>query len=488
MAAGVVKEFCHHTTVHGIAFVARQNFLPFKLFWSFVVISAFTGLSLHLYSIVNSYLQYKSTESTYEKRNGFTFPDVTICNLNGISHSNLKSAAKKYSKVKHFYEVLMKGNISGDAAVKYMSVTPKDLFWALDNEAVHIGHKSIDMILSCKFERKNCYEESFVLFHFSSFFNCYTFTGGRNSGLFTNYGQGAGLSLILYMEPGDPNVIEDYDKGFTTGGASGFRVLLTPTDYLPAIGNGGYDMEPGHLITIGFNIREQIRLPEPYSHCGETRSTKFGSSIPFTFVECRNMCIHKIVMDNCGCVSTKYITRSRENGKSCVHYLFTNKTKSDELMTCEDKFAKINHTNFQDLCNCHWPCDDMSYPAIMSHSLWPNRKSLESFIEQEILNHPKWDHLKAYQHYQKLKSSNATRDEIYEWVSSHFLKLIVYAQSNIVSVKEQIPMYTPTDLLCQVGGCLGLWVGMSVITLVEILDLFVNVLSDIFSFKKSNVK
>ena len=127
--------------------------------------------------------------------------------------------------------------------------------------------------------------------------------------------------------------------------------------------------------------------------------------------------------------------------------------------------------DFGEKCNCHWPCEETTYSTSILQAPWPIKRSLDSFLKDILEDHPNKEDLKAYQHYQKLKSNNATREEIYAWVASHFLRLNIYANSNIVLVKEQVPMYTPTDLLCNIGGCLGLWVGMSVITIVECFDL-----------------
>ena len=125
-------------------------------------------------------------------------------------------------------------------------------------------------------------------------------------------------------------------------------------------------------------------------------------------------------------------------------YETSNKTNLDKKLACEGAtIAKIeNKTNFKEECNCYWPCNDSTYSVTMSHSLWPDRKVVDSFIETKIENHPIRQNLKAFQYYQKLKSLNATKDEIYAWVTSHFLRLNIFASSDIVSVKEQIPMYT----------------------------------------------
>ena len=81
---------------------------------------------------------------------------MTVCNLNGISFSNLKNAAENFKNVKTFYNTLISSdkyhNVSQDGEAKFvMPMKPRTLFWALSHEAKHIGHKLEDMILSCRF-------------------------------------------------------------------------------------------------------------------------------------------------------------------------------------------------------------------------------------------------------------------------------------------------------------------------------------------------
>lgn len=57
-----------------------------------------------------------------------------------------------------------------------------------------------------------------------------------------------------------------------------------------------------------------------------------------------------------------------------------------------------------------------------------------------------------------------------------FARLNVYiADSNVLKTEEQSE-YTSTQLLADIGGQLGLWVGVSVITLAEVVELLVDVL------------
>ena len=168
------QQFSLHTTIHGFSFIGRQNFRILKAFWTVFVLLGFSGLSFHLYNIINSYLQYKSTESSYEKRDGYKFPDITICNLKPISISNFKETAQNNSNVHTFYrkyfEPMDKQSNAG-AAVEIPG-NPRDLFWALGDEARNIGHKLSDIVVRCLFEKNTCNENDFVLFQFPALINC----------------------------------------------------------------------------------------------------------------------------------------------------------------------------------------------------------------------------------------------------------------------------------------------------------------------------
>ena len=193
-----------------------------RIIWTFIVLGGFTGLSVHLFHIIDSYLQYKSTESTYEKRSGYHFPDVTVCNLQGISSSNFHSTINNNSKLKNVYSEILRtlhvsNNVTNDDENGNHSMKADDfrsrenLFWGLENEAYNVGYKLQDMVLSCKFERHECDEEDFVLFQYPELFNCYTFKKGRDSNLTTVHGLGGALSMVLYIEPQENNINYIYD-------------------------------------------------------------------------------------------------------------------------------------------------------------------------------------------------------------------------------------------------------------------------------------
>ena len=135
--AKIVEEFCTNTTVHGLPCVVRQSHTSMRIIWTLVVLGGFAGLSLHLFHIIDSYLQYKSTESAFEKRTSFKFPDVTVCNLHGISSSNFHNILQKNTKFEKVYSEILK-TIQSNTSENINHSVKKDyfhsranLFWGL---------------------------------------------------------------------------------------------------------------------------------------------------------------------------------------------------------------------------------------------------------------------------------------------------------------------------------------------------------------------
>ena len=477
----VLVDFCDHTTVHGLHFLTRIGHRWIQLFWSVVVLSGFIGLGVHLYNIIGAYLEYKTTEYSYERDDGYDFPDITMCNLNGISPTNLRSVASKYEQVQYYLNMSTSGNEEN-------APLHTDLFWSLGDNSVEVGQTLSDFIIRCKFEDQFCNMSRFIIYTFSSFFNCYTFTMAGTGIQTITQGIAAGLTMTFFLEPLDFSIIKPYDDNAFAGGLYGIRVLLTPPNSLPGAGVMGYDILAGQATNIAFDIIERKRLPEPYSTCRGVDSMALEGHLTYSFTECKNICIHQIIMDECGCFPTKYRVRRNYTAigmPNCGHDI--HKTRNKDMLTCQEYYLKNIETrlNYAVDCNCHPPCEDTKYSITISQSGFPSENSIISFWKR-ILEDPKKKDLKAYKNYQKLKEVNTSTDDLIKWTHKHFLRLTVYANSKTVTVKEQIPMYTFIDLMSQIGGCLGLWVGISIITIVEFFDLGMN-LFQIFCRKAKKI-
>ena len=70
-------QFCSSTTAHGFSYLTKASLLG-KIFWVCVLIFSLTGVCIHLYLTVSSYLEYKYTDMSVVSDSPPKFPDVTI--------------------------------------------------------------------------------------------------------------------------------------------------------------------------------------------------------------------------------------------------------------------------------------------------------------------------------------------------------------------------------------------------------------------------
>ena len=61
----------------------------------------------------------------------------------------------------------------------------------------------------------------------------------------------------------------------------------------------------------------------------------------------------------------------------------------------------------------------------------------------------------------------------YDFITDNFVRVNVYLSDMEVEVQEQQPSYMLSNLFSDIGGTLGLWVGLSLLTVVELIQLVV---------------
>ena len=475
-----IKEFCETTSMHGFSVLLNAGNKIIKGVWLVIVLIAFTGLTIHVSAIIKFYLEYKTTQYNYVRESGYWFPDVTICNQNGISDSNLRAAAKIYLEIQCFLnklKSLQNENSTKDGDCKLNKIpSNREIQDALGNKAKEIGHTFEDMILSCDFLNQPCNQNDFASIEVNSLFNCYTFNKYHNNVLKSEGGHN-GLSLILYLEPTEISYPYDSKVESRLGNTDGFKMVLHPAKTLPPIFIRGIDMAVGQSISVAFKAEEYVKHPAPYSSCKHT-DWWYQNEI-YSFEECRNKCIHQKVIHDCGCFPTAYYVRTNYTSlgiPSCVRHLFSDPKLAEEMLDCQIETIKHMNIDFKDNCGCFSPCIEGFYVTFVSSAEWPSQNSINTFLDFLFEPNSTNTNLKAYQYYQNLLSQNASQEIINTWIRRHFLRINVFANTRFVSVKEDVPMFTMIRLLCDIGGSMGLWLGFSLVTFFEVLQLFLSLM------------
>ncbi|XP_033126384.1 acid-sensing ion channel 5-like [Anneissia japonica] len=99
-----------------------------------------------------------------------------------------------------------------------------------------------------------------------------------------------------------------------------------------------------------------------------------------------------------------------------------------------------NQTN----CNCRTACHYVNYVTKLSSALWPG------------------DHIIS--HLKHVTNHSAV------FIKKNYLDVYLFYEDLSYEVVEQVPAYTSTKLLCDIGGLMGLLCGMSLMTIIEIIE------------------
>ncbi len=76
---------------------------------------------------------------------------------------------------------------------------------------------------------------------------------------------------------------------------------------------------------------------------------------------------------------------------------------------------------------------------------------------------------------QYLNLSSVEQAEI-KWVQESFYKLNIYFKEPVVQIHRQVLDYGLADFWSALGGILGLWAGVSIITVIELLEFLCHLL------------
>lgn len=329
--------------------------------------------------------------------------------------------------------------------------------------------------------------------------------------------------------PTIPGMIES-DPALVTG--QGARVVVHSSNTMPLPTADGYDIPSGYSVSIGLRARENIRIGLPHGNCtmtteedvssssgdGQTKKKEGGSGKKgagpapyiYTLVSCQNECIQKMIMETCHCIDNRIptlhssVTDTAHQLPFCLQLMAlpslcnnldaggdrdmdldlesfesiekqrcseierSNAIAFNQRLECRKQVYEnmtIRDPEAMDSCGCHPPCRDVVYDSSNSLSMLPENRREHAFyhlVDQFV------DQMSSKR---KKILKKKFGDKYLEYVKEHTSRVNVHiADSNIIKTTES-PDYDLIRLVSDIGGQLGLWIGISVITLVEVLQL-----------------
>ena len=397
------------------------------------------------------------------------------------------------------------------------------------NETMNVSNPADLTILGCAYNSVNCTYEITEVFD-AFFFKCHTLTIKKNKNeTLTLYKAGLdkGVSLWLYAgkrpdEKSVPQLNNMRDRYLTfrygiddtaepLGQALGARIVVHPHGTVPFPLKAGISVPTGSHTSIGFGVTNTIRIGKPYGACHESKTKgSLYHGYSYSLQYCQALCTQKVIIKQCKCtdIARPMVPGMQADGQdypicSDVFWHLKKHCGNDSISMC-DKLPLVykavteeaacmetaatmmeDPKHYEEECQCYPSCDDIDFTYQISSLKWP-RSDVFSYLQsylgicfknlnesrEKIFRHHKKDLIKRLYFADKQEVTNRS---MAERIIPHTMVVNVYISNiNIMQVMES-PGYGEEQMIADIGGMLGLFIGLSAIGLVEIIQLLIRI-------------
>lgn len=435
----ILLELCKDTTCHAIPRIVKSERLFVKIVWS---ISFLMFLAWSFYSIVNSitdYLNYDYiTNIRTIQQDKSEFPEITICNLDNFQTEKGREFLKN-NLVFNEYEIQMQYDIS----IKIIT---------LNNSYKQSLSLSLnESILRCYFNNMKCNFEDFTWTFHKSFGNCFSFNKKLNEKNIKsqNYG-GYKMGLRLDLFVGDTDTMPDFIFN------SGYRIIIKNQ-------STAFSAQEGFLIPAGLEtnillmrvFKEMLELP--FNDCifeNYNKINRYANKLKnktYYQSECQSFFHQNEIAEKCNCYEKPF-----DDNINLPH------CESVEQLKCVNQIWEyIKEKGYINLYSKYCPveCNIVTYPLTISTSSYlSNPNSMKKLFNNTALSS---------------KYSNDTLN--YDKIKNKVLALNIYYDKLEYTLINQEPKFQILDLVSNIGGLLGLFLGVSLLSFLEIIEFTLEV-------------
>eukprot|EP00112_Aurelia_sp_Birch-Aquarium-sp1_P019395 Seg479.2 transcript_id=Seg479.2/GoldUCD/mRNA.D3Y31 product="FMRFamide-activated amiloride-sensitive sodium channel" protein_id=Seg479.2/GoldUCD/D3Y31 len=393
------------------------------------------------------------------------FPQITICNANPFKQSGLDKLDDSFTtNFQNISSTQEKNDVLKILFTRKLGKLPR-------SELSKLGHSKESFLMTklkaCYFAQKECNSSNFEKYVTPNIGNCFKFKSNGYEQRQT--GPDSGLSFVVNIHQDDYGVLNN--SSLVDAGAIIIIGLSKMSVNVFTLRNRGILLQPGTLTRIRIKKRVIKRLQHPYpDKCEKAKKKNQFSGIhykkpfPYSIEMCEMSCYARKQMEMCGYMAAinEYFSYLVHVDKSNVK--FNNATDLAGLLR-EHRCLKNASEQFNRgklKCNCRPMCYEEQYSVTYSSSMWPSKHSARQLLKM-------------------MASTSNVNETFRNWTAAdiynNLLKVEVYFDDFSVEEIAHRPAYTWNDFFSDLGGQVGLWIGASVYSCLEIGTLFVNLVS-----------
>ncbi|XP_042652905.1 acid-sensing ion channel 1 isoform X1 [Tyto alba] len=373
------------------------------------------------------YLEYHHvTLLSEEESPAMTFPAVTFCNINRVRVSQLSHEDLLYLAPLVDYEPGMELGFTPAQSDPWDEDEPLNLYGFFNRTC----HQLEDMLLSCSYRGEQCGPDDFVAV-FTRYGKCYTFNAGQDGKprlITMKGGTGNGLEIMLDIQQDE--YLPVWGETDETSFEAGIKVQIHSQDEPPLIDQLGFGVAPGFQTFVSCQEQRLIYLPPPWGDCKAVAGdSEFYDT--YSITACRIDCETRYLVENCNC----RMVHMPGDAPYCT---------PEQYKECADPALDFLVEKDNEYCVCEMPCNVTRYGKELSMVKIPSKASAKYLAKK----------------YNKSE----------QYIGENILVLDIFFEALNYETIEQKKAYEVAGLLGDIGGQMGLFIGASILTVLELFD------------------
>ena len=432
------------STIHAIPNIARAKDVSLKLIWSISLTISLSFCCFVVIKSLSSFYDYEVVTTTRViSQIPCEFPTITICNYDYVMSLTKRSLENNLTNS----ESLTHGDKHQILITKYYNLS--------DENKKLLGLQLKELILSCVFNNIPCnYENDFVWFYDFFYGNCFKYNPGNNFAMnksnikkIDRIGKLNGLQLSINSNP-NSSISEE---------SMGVLITIHNSSINPSY-NEGFGVLSGLETNIAIKRLIISQKEQPYSECiADIKSYKsiltktiLNTGYIYRQIDCFDLCFQDYFISQKGCNYPGLL--KIEDVKQCSSI---NEIKN--LTSLYQEFIKKGIT--QDcLIKCPKECESVYY-------------------ERDIY----YGRLSSFQY---LGINDSVNSNYSDFVRNRLFLNIFYESLTYTHIQE-VEKTSFIDLISNIGGTFGLFVGISVLSAVEVFELGFLLIASCLNNKKN---
>ena len=438
-----ILNLAEFSSCHGIPNITRTNSIIIRLVWTIAFIISFVYSILSVVQMGIEYLNFDIVVNMELIQDfNIDFPAVTICNNNPIdfTHKNSIKSIEDY-----FYSITnTKANFFSFKNGNESLTCNQDYRKLARSSFKNFGFSLDKMLINCVYDDKMCSRDDFSAANSTVSGKCYTFNSDKSQNRSSipvrklkRNGLQNGLKLQLFVGAPEYQPCWIHENGAV--------VVIHNQSVPPLYVEEGIKLPTGMESNLVLKKVKIKKLTFPYSGCvmnvlseESFNSDSFRNTIKKFGIYTQKWCI----------LTCAYELNAISNTNCSI----------SPTMECLEELLSLS--KYYSACaeECPIECDLQFYNFFTNYAKFPSSSYAKYLLSDERI-------------VSKFPYSNPTAGQL----GDSILSLNVYFDSNLYERITEEPKVTFNTLVSNFGGQLGLFLGISLLSFVEIIEIIIEI-------------